>query len=100
MVAMALVSRKNYNSKSLTELMSMLIEPSSERQFIMYEALRKGASIDELYKLTYIKKWFLEQMKELVILEEEILKYKGHTLPDELLLRAKRMVLQISMFLS
>ena len=43
----------------------------------MYEALRKGADIDELYKLTHIKPWFIQQMKELVTREEEILKYKG-----------------------
>ncbi|MCX7872383.1 MAG: carbamoyl-phosphate synthase large subunit [Verrucomicrobiae bacterium] len=81
---------KDFNSKSLTELMSMLCHPTSERQFIMYEALRKGASVDELYKITYIKPWFIQQMKELVELEEEILKYKGKRLPDDLLIRAKK----------
>ena len=35
--------------------MDLLNEPSSERQFIMYEALRKGADIQELYEKTYIK---------------------------------------------
>ena len=39
--------------------------------FIMYEALRKGASVDELYERTHIKPWFIQQMKELVELEEE-----------------------------
>ena len=43
-----------------------------------------------LHELTYIKPWFIEQMKELVDLEEKILKYKGRMLPDDLLLRAKR----------
>ena len=42
----------------------------SERQFIMYEALRKGATVDELFELTKIKKYFIEQMKELVEEEE------------------------------
>jgi len=81
---------KNFYDLSLEELMSMLSEPTSERQFIMYEALRKGADIDELYKLTYIKPYFLQQMKELVMTEEEILEYKGKTLPDELLVKAKK----------
>jgi len=57
---------KNFNNCTLQELMAMLTEPSSERQFIMYEALRKGADIDELSRLTHIKRWFIEQMKELV----------------------------------
>jgi len=81
---------KNFNDLTLAELMEMLIEPSSERQFIMYEALRKGAAIDDLHKKTHIKKWFIEQMNELVQLEEEILKYKGKKLPGALLIQAKK----------
>ncbi len=80
---------KNFHTKSLEELMAMLAEPSSERQFIMYEALRKGAGVQELADKTYIKTWFIEQMKELVELEEEILAHKDH-LPDELLVQAKK----------
>ena len=68
----------------------MLREPTSERQFILYEALRKGASVEELYRLTHIKPWFLEQMKELVELEEEILTHRGRRLPDALLRQAKK----------
>lgn len=81
---------KNFNKLSLNELMELLVEPSSERQFIMYEAIRKGADINELSRLTYIKLWFIEQMKELVLLEEEILKYKENSLPDNLLIQAKK----------
>ncbi|MFH1823815.1 MAG: carbamoyl-phosphate synthase large subunit [Candidatus Firestonebacteria bacterium] len=81
---------KDFNKKSLEELMGMLREASSERQFIMYEALRKGADINELYKKTYIKPYFIKQMKELVELEEKILKYKGKKLPDDLLKQAKK----------
>lgn len=81
---------KDFNRRSLDELLAMLAEPSSERQFIMYEALRKGADIEHLYRLTHIKPWFIQQMKELVLLEEEILKHKGGRLPDELLVQAKK----------
>ena len=81
---------KDYNSKSLEDLMGLLAEPSSERQFIMYEALRKGIDIDKLHETTYIKKWFIEQMKELVTLEEEILKHKGGAVPNDLLVQAKK----------
>ncbi|AHM56098.1 carbamoyl-phosphate synthase large chain [Peptoclostridium acidaminophilum DSM 3953] len=81
---------KDFNSRSLEELMAMLSEATSERQFIIYEALRKGADIEQLYKLTHIKPWFLEQMKDLVMLEEQILKYKGEKLPDELMVEAKK----------
>jgi carbamoyl-phosphate synthase large subunit len=81
---------KDFNQKSLDQLMLMLNVASSERQFIMYEALRKGATVEHLHEKTYIKAWFIEQMKELVELEEEVLKFKGSTLPDELLLQAKK----------
>jgi len=81
---------KDFHEKPLDELMDLLTEPSSERQFIMYEALRKGATIEELYNKTYIKPWFIEQMKELVELEEKILTFKGKGLPDDILIQAKK----------
>jgi carbamoyl-phosphate synthase large subunit len=81
---------KDFQEKPLEDLMLMLDEPSSERQFIMYEALRKGADVQALFEKTYIKTWFIEQMKELVELEEKILQYKGRELPDELLIQAKK----------
>ncbi len=81
---------KDFHKKSLDELLDLLAEPSSERQFIMYEALRKGASIQNLYEKTYIKPWFIEQMKELVDLEEKIVGYRGKNLPDDLLAQAKK----------
>ena len=71
----------DYNAKPLAELMELLAFPTSERQFIMYEALRKGATVEELAQKTHIKAWFIGQMKELVELEEEILRHKGGTLP-------------------
>ncbi len=87
---MGLGFAEDFNERPLDELMEMLREPTSQRQFIMYEAIRKGATVEQLHETTYIKAWFIEQMAELVELEEEILKYKGKTLPDELLTRAKK----------
>mgnify|MGYP001350199278 CR=1 FL=1 len=81
---------RDFNKKPLNELMHLLRTATSERQFIMYEALRKGADIEELYHLTHIKPWFIEQMKELVVLEEKILSFQGGPIPDELLIQAKK----------
>jgi carbamoyl-phosphate synthase large subunit len=81
---------KDFHEKSLGDLMDMLNEPSSERQFIMYEALRKGADIAALHKKTHIKAWFIEQMKELVELEEKLLEHRGKLPPDELLVQMKK----------
>lgn len=81
---------KNYNELTKDELLKKLKRPSGERFFILYEALRKGVTVDELFKLTSIKPFFLNPVKELVDLEEEILSYKGKTLPNDLLIKAKK----------
>jgi carbamoyl-phosphate synthase large subunit len=81
---------KNFNALSADELLQILSTPGSERFFAIYEALRKGVSIDQVYDITKIKKYFLEQMLELVGLENEILDYKKRVLPDALLARAKK----------
>ncbi|MBW2669792.1 MAG: carbamoyl-phosphate synthase large subunit, partial [Deltaproteobacteria bacterium] len=81
---------QNYNTLLLEELMGRLGFATSERQFLMYEALRKGAEVKDLYEKTHIKPWFIEQMQELVELEEKILAYKDQVLPDDLLIQAKK----------
>ena len=81
---------KDFHEKSREELLKMLITPSSERHFIMYEALRKGASVEEIYQITKVKEYFIQQMKELVEEEEKILSCKGGLPSDELLTAAKK----------
>ena len=81
---------KDFNEKSKEELLKMLNTATSERQFIMYEALRKGATVDELFNLTKIKKYFLEQMKELVEEEEALLTMKGSVPSKEVMEKAKK----------
>ncbi len=76
--------------KSLEQLLRMLATPSSQRHFIMYEALKKGASADTIHEITSVKKWFIEQMKELAEEEREIAKCRGGLPGDETLNRAKR----------
>ncbi len=80
---------KNFNSMTKEELLDLLKNPTSERQFIIYEALRKGASIDEIFELTKIKKYFLEQMLELVEEEEMLLTMKGRVPEEDVLRQAK-----------
>lgn len=81
---------KDFQEKTKEELLNMLHIPTSERQFILYEALRKGATIEELYELTKIKHYFLQQMKELVEEEEILKKYKGSIPPAQILTQAKK----------
>ena len=83
-----------YHEQSKEELLRQLNAPSSKRQFIMYEALRKGATIDEIHERTKIKDYFIEQMLELVEEENKILTYANENpdkmLPDEMLEQAKK----------
>jgi carbamoyl-phosphate synthase large subunit len=81
---------KDFNSKTKEQLLKMLVNPSSERHFIMYEALRKGATVEEIFEITKVKAYFIEQMKELVEEEEAIKKFKGSLPTDELLIQAKK----------
>ncbi len=88
--AYGLGNYKNLGEKSKEELLVMLGKPTSLRQFVMYEALRKGATVEELYQLTKIKHYFIEQMQELVE-EEEILKQFKGALPEaEIFAHAKK----------
>lgn len=81
---------KDFDTKSKEELLKMLITPSSERHFIMYEALRKGATVEEIHEITKVKTWFIEQMKELVEEEEALIANKGSLPSDEKLIAAKK----------
>lgn len=76
--------------KSREQLLQMLATPSSERHFAMYEALKKGASVEELHEITCVKTWFIEQMKELVEEEQDLLACKGVLPADEQLIKAKK----------
>ena len=81
---------KDFDTKSKQELLDMLLYPSSERYFIIYEALRKGATPDEIFEITKVKHYFLEQMKELVDEEEALMKNQGSLPSDEALAQAKK----------
>ncbi|MBQ6470057.1 MAG: carbamoyl-phosphate synthase large subunit [Lachnospiraceae bacterium] len=81
---------KGFDLLSKEELLLRLATPNSERHFEMYEALRKGATVDEIHEATHIKHYFIEQMKELVEEEEAMLANKGRMPSDEQLIRAKK----------
>lgn len=81
---------KDYHTKSKEALLQMLITPSSDRHFIMYEALRKGATVEEIFDITKVKTYFITQMKELVEEEEALIGSKGSLPSDEMLISAKK----------
>lgn len=81
---------KDFNTLSKEKLLALLGTASSERHFVMYEALRKGATVDEIHNITAVKKYFIEQMKELVEEEEALLENKGAIPSDDALISAKK----------
>ncbi len=81
---------KDFHEKPKEELLRMLATPSSERHFMMYEALRKGASVDEIFEITKVKHYFIQQMLELVQEEEALAAQKGSLPTDEALISAKK----------
>ena len=81
---------KDFNELTKAELLKLLEYPTSERYFIIYEALRKGATIEEIHALTHVKSYFLEEFKALVDEEEHIISYRGKGLPDNVLIQAKK----------
>ncbi len=81
---------KNFNSLTKEELLKQLLTPSSERHFLMYEALRKGATVDEIHNITKVKHFFIKQMQELVEEEEALAANKGKLPADDALVAAKK----------
>jgi len=81
---------RNFDSLSKEQLLKMLGTASSERHFIMYEAIRKGATTEELHAITKVKAYFIDQMRELVEEEEALLANKGNLPSDEALISAKK----------
>jgi carbamoyl-phosphate synthase large subunit len=67
-----------------------LEEPTDMRIFSIAEALEKGVSIDTIYELTRIDKWFLFKLRNIIEIKNELCKYKTiETLPQHLLSNAK-----------
>jgi carbamoyl-phosphate synthase large subunit len=65
-------------------------EPTDRRMFAIVEAIKKGYSIDKIYKLSKINPWFLYKMKNIVLIEEKLKRYKLKKLPPILLREAKQ----------
>jgi carbamoyl-phosphate synthase large subunit len=71
------------------ELKEGLRIPNDKRIFYIKYALQQGTSLDEIYNLTKIDRWFLYNIKEIIELESELLKYKADNLPLDLFKKAK-----------
>ncbi|WP_040497068.1 carbamoyl-phosphate synthase large subunit [Fulvivirga imtechensis] len=80
------------DGKELTkqqEILDSLEHPSWNRLFHIYDAFKLGIPFKTIQNLTKIDKWFLNQIEELILLENEISKYDIETIPTDLLKTAK-----------
>ena len=80
---------KNFKTLSVEQLREKLRNPSSERIFLMYEALRQGLGVAELHAMTHIGEWFIKEMKDLVDFEEAMIKTSWAKLSDQDFIKAK-----------
>ncbi len=79
-----------FEQMPVEELLRRLKDASSERYFLMYEAMKKGVTVEELCDITKVKEYFVSQIKELVDEETALLtKYKGKVPAKEDLIKAK-----------
>ena len=81
------------DGKELTDqdkVLESLKNPSWNRLFHIYDAIKMGISISRIYEITLIDKWFLRQIEDLISLENEISKFELKSLPRDLLYEAKQ----------
>ncbi len=82
---------RDFEALTEEEILSRLHMPTSKRVFLMYEALRKGVTVEKLNEITHIGTAFIADMKELVDYEQGIRSLKWNELSDGDLKRAKEL---------
>ena len=75
---------------SADDLSERLSKPATERIFAVTDALRQGYTIDQVYDLTHIDKWFLQRLQNLLSIEKDLTTYAGGMCPKKLFQEAKR----------
>ena len=76
--------------KDQNKLLNSLKNPSWNRLFHIYDALKLGLPFNTIQQITKIDKWFLNQIEELVLLENDVIKYDISSIPKEYLKLLKR----------
>jgi len=71
-------------------IIDKLVNPSWDRVFVIYDAIKIGMSLQKIHQLTKIDYWFLKQYESLYLIEKEISKHTLANLPKYLMLEAKQ----------
>jgi len=72
------------------EILDSLEHPSWNRLFHLYDAMKLGIPLNTIQKITRIDKWFLHQIEEMIVLENELAKFNVDTITKELMFEAKQ----------
>ena len=73
----------------IPDIDAALREPTDKRVFVISKAMHKGYTVDQIHELTKIDKWFLEKLKHIIDIDEQLKTINANTLDKELLRTAK-----------
>ena len=73
----------------IPDIDAALREPTDKRVFVISKAMHKGYTVDQIHELTKIDKWFLEKLKHIIDIDEQLTTVNANTLDKELLRTAK-----------
>ena len=83
-ISLTTLNHKKQIGLSKEEILARLPEKTDERLFVVYQALCRGISVDEIFALTKIDRWFLNKLKNLVEYESELADCGKNTASDKL----------------
>ena len=73
----------------IPDIDAALREPTDKRVFVISKAMHKGYTVDQIHELTKIDKWFLEKLKHIIDIDEQLKTVNANTLDKDLLRTAK-----------
>ena len=73
----------------IPDIDAALREPTDKRVFVISKAMHKGYTVDQIHELTKIDKWFLEKLKHIIDIDEQLKTVNANTLGKDLLRTAK-----------
>ena len=83
-------SLRDLDGVRVEDLPDLLAKPSHYRLYYIYRALQSGMTVDEIFRSTEVDRWFLDNLAEVAEMEAVLEGHDLHSIPDEMLLEAKR----------
>ena len=74
----------------IEDIDAALREPTDKRVFVISKAMHRGYTIDQIHDLTKIDKWFLQKLKHIIDIDEELKRCTSINVLDRELLRTAK----------